>query len=276
MLWTGSTQWPNAFAVRSYFDVAIVISDSVIGSEFALCLAALALAAFAQGVFGLGFAMIATPLLALILNYQAAIFMAAVPLLVLASYWLLINRRMVIRSGVPWTLLPGIAGGAAVGVAAQIALPQRASLLLLAALLVLSVAIPWILGRWHQVASDRMRRAAPLFGALAGITEAALNVGAPFVVLFAALSRLSRVQQMVALNLCFCVGKAIQVALLLAVAPAPVSGISLPLGVVVCLVFFRLGDHLAGRFPEDSFRQGLRFFLCVMAALLVVRASLAP
>jgi hypothetical protein len=139
MLWTGSTQWPNAFAVRSYFDVAIVISDSVIGSELALCLAALALAAFAQGVFGLGFAMIATPLLALILNYQAAIFMAAVPLLVLASYWLLINRRMVIRSGVPWTLLPGIAGGAAVGVAAQIALPQRASLLLLAALLVLSV-----------------------------------------------------------------------------------------------------------------------------------------
>jgi uncharacterized protein len=276
MLWTGSTQWPNAFAVRSYFDVAIVISDSVIGSELALCLAALALAAFAQGVFGLGFAMIATPLLALILNYQAAIFMAAVPLLVLASYWLLINRRMVIRSGVPWTLLPGIAGGAAVGVAAQIALPQRASLLLLAALLVLSVAIPWILGRWHQVASDRMRRAAPLFGALAGITEAALNVGAPFVVLFAALSRLSRVQQMVALNLCFCVGKAIQVALLLAVAPAPVSGISLPLGVVVCLVFFRLGDHFAGRFPEDSFRQGLRFFLCVMAALLVVRASLAP
>ena len=276
MLWTGSTQWPNAFAVRSYFDVAIVISDSVIGSELALCLAALALAAFAQGVFGLGFAMIATPLLALILNYQAAIFMAAVPLLVLASYWLLINRRMVIRSGVPWTLLPGIAGGAAVGVAAQIALPQRASLLLLAALLVLSVAIPWILGRWHQVASDRMRRAAPLFGALAGITGGALNVGAPFVVLFAALSRLSRVQQMVALNLCFCVGKAIQVALLLAVAPAPVSGISLPLGVVVCLVFFRLGDHLAGRFPEDSFRQGLRFFLCVMAALLVVRASLAP
>lgn len=275
MLWTGSTQRPNAFAVRSYFDVAAVISDSVIGFELALCLAALALAAFAQGVFGLGFAMIATPLLALILNYQAAIFMAAVPLLVLASYWLLINRRMVIRSGVPWTLLPGIAGGAAVGVAAQIALPQRASLLLLAALLVLSVAIPWILGRWHQVASNSMRSAAPLFGALAGITEAALNVGAPFVVLFAALSRLSRVQQMVALNLCFCVGKAIQVALLLTVAPAPVSGMSLTLGVVVCLVFFRLGDHLACRFHEDSFRQGLRFFLCVMAALLVVRASLA-
>ena len=38
----------------------------------------LALAAFVQGVFGLGFAMIATPLLALFLDYQTAVMVAAV------------------------------------------------------------------------------------------------------------------------------------------------------------------------------------------------------
>ena len=101
--------------------------------QFATALLVLALAAFVQGVFGLGFAMIATPLLALFLDYQAAVLVAAIPLFVLAVYWLAVNRLYLFRSGIPWTLLPGIMTGAALGVALQISLPQRVSLLLLAA-----------------------------------------------------------------------------------------------------------------------------------------------
>ena len=83
----------------------------------------LALAAFVQGVFGLGFAMIATPLLALFLDYQTAVMVAAVPLLVLALYWLAVNRPYLHTSGIPWTVLPGIVTGAALGVALQVSLP---------------------------------------------------------------------------------------------------------------------------------------------------------
>ena len=61
--------------------------------EVLASLAILAGAAFAQGVFGLGFAMIATPLLALFLDYRAAVLLAAVPLLVLAGNWLVVNRH---------------------------------------------------------------------------------------------------------------------------------------------------------------------------------------
>lgn len=236
-------------------------------------MAILAVAAFAQGVFGLGFAMIATPLLALFLDYRTAIFMAAVPLLVLAAKWLWWNRRVLRNSGIPWPVLPAICMGATAGVWLQIALPERLSLLLLAVLLAFSVALPSVLERLRTDVSAASRRAAPLFGTLAGVTESALNVGAPFMVLFGGLARLTRHQQLIALNLCFFIGKSIQVSLMSTV-PWPVTPLPLVLGVSISLLFYSFGDRLAGRYSATAFRRLLAAFLCFMAVSLVLRASL--
>lgn len=243
-------------------------------SQFAAVLFVLALAAFVQGVFGLGFAMVATPLLALFLDYQTAVLLAAVPLLVLASYWLMLNRQYLGSSGLPWTLLPGIVAGAAFGVALQVSLPQQVSLLLLAGLIVFSVVLPFLQRRWIPQKKVVVMRSAPLFGLLAGITEAALNVGAPFMVLFAGLARLSRLQLLIALNVCFALGKAIQITLLMLVAPVDVSLSLMVAAVILCLLAFRLGDRLAGYLPESVFRRWLSIFLLVMATLLVIRSQL--
>ncbi len=245
----------------------------MIDLQFAAALLVLALAAFVQGVFGLGFAMIATPLLALFLDYQTAVLVAAVPLFVLAVYWLTVNRLYLYRSGLPWTLLPGIMTGAALGVALQVSLPRRVSLLLLAALIVFSVMLPLIQRRWISEYAMVSARSAPWFGLLSGVTEAALNVGAPFMVLFAGLARLSRLQLLVALNVCFALGKSIQIALLMIVAPVPLSPSLLTAGVLVCLLAFRGGDCLAGRLSETGFHVCLRFFLLGMATLLVIRSQ---
>ena len=244
-------------------------------AELLASLAILAAAAFAQGVFGLGFAMIATPLLALFLDYRAAVFLAAVPLWVLAGTWLVANRRDLRNAGVPWPLLPGIAVGAVTGVWLQVALPERVSLLLLAALLAFSVALPWALQHFRTDVSQASRRAAPVFGALAGVTESALNVGAPFMVLFGGLGRLTRHQQLIALNLCFFVGKTIQVSLMTSAA-WPVVTLPLVLGVSISLLLYRVGDRLAGRYPAAAFRRLLAAFLGFMAVSLVVRAALHP
>ena len=246
-----------------------MVSDA----QFAAALLVLATAAFAQGVFGLGFAMIATPLLALFLDYRTAVMVAAVPLLVLALYWLTVSRHDLHRSGIPWTMLPGIVTGAALGVALQVSLPERVSLLLLAALIVLSVALPLIQRRWVSRSAVVSVRSAPWFGLLAGVTEAALNVGAPFMVLFAGLARLSRLQLLIALNICFAFGKSIQITLLTIVAPVPLSLPLLLAGVLVSLLAFRVGDRLAGRLSETGFHAWLRIFLLAMAALLVIRSQ---
>ena len=241
--------------------------------QFAAALLVLALAAFVQGVFGLGFAMIATPLLALFLDYQTAVFVAAVPLFVLAVYWLTVNRLHLFRSGIPWTLLPGIVTGAALGVALQVSLPQKVTLLLLAALILFSVILPLIQRRWISESAMVSVSSAPWFGLFAGVTEAALNVGAPFMVLFAGLARLSRLQLLIALNVCFALGKSIQIALLMIVAPAPLSLPLLIAGVIVSLLAFWVGDRLAGRQSETGFHAWLRVFLVAMATLLVIRSQ---
>lgn len=241
-------------------------------AEVSVCFAVLALAAFTQGVFGLGFAMVATPLLALFLEYRVAVVIASVPMLVIALHWLLAHRKALPHSGVPPLLIGGIVLGALGGMWLQVALPQQASLLLLAALLAFSVAVPWGLQHWQRDVSTGSRRAAPAFGILAGVTESALNVGAPFMVLFAGLSRLTRAQQLIALNLCFFLGKIIQLSVLLAVTAIPMPAWTLAAAVGVCLVFHTAGDRLAGRFPDDVSRRWLGFFLSAMVVALVLRA----
>lgn len=235
-------------------------------------LAVLALAACTQGMFGLGFTMVATPLLALFLNYRAAVFLAATPLLVLAWFWLIRNRGILRSARVPWVLLPSIVAGASAGVALQFALSQRLALLLLAALLAFSVALPWGLQRWRTDLSARALRAAPVFGVLAGLTESALNVGAPFMVLFGGVARLTRQQQLIALNLCFAAGKLIQIGLLLPVAGLPVPLWALIPCIAVSLLFYLAGDHFAGRYSEESFRRLLVGFLVAIVLALLVKA----
>ena len=49
-------------------------------------------AGFAHGLFGIGFAMIAMPLLALFLDNRLAVVLAAVPLLTIVLGWLCVHR----------------------------------------------------------------------------------------------------------------------------------------------------------------------------------------
>ena len=92
-------------------------------------------------------------------------------------------------------------------------------------------------------------------------------------VLFAGLARLSRLQLLIALNVCFALGKSIQIALLMIVAPPPLSLPLLIAGVIVSLLAFRVGDRLAGRQSENGFHAWLRVFLVAMATLLVIRSQ---
>lgn len=252
----------------------LVLPVCVSGLELLVSLVVLAIAGLAQGVFGLGFAMIATPLLALFLNYRTAVFLSAVPLLVLSGLWLIAKRQRLRHAGLPWPMLPSIIVGAVLGVGVQVALSQRLSLLLLAALLALSIAMPWCLQRLRVDVSLAARRKAPVFGLLAGLTEAALNVGAPFMILFGELARLTRHQQLIALNLGFFFGKIVQVSLL-STSVWPVSPLPLTLGVMASLLFYRLGDRLAGRYSEATFKRLLTMFISLMVLCLIARAAVS-
>jgi uncharacterized membrane protein YfcA len=52
-----------------------------------------------------------------------------------------------------------------------------------------------------------------------------------------------------------------------------VSLLPLLYAVVVSMVFYRVGDRLAGQYPEAAFRRLLGVFLSLMAVCLVLRAA---
>ncbi|MGH8844092.1 MAG: TSUP family transporter [Advenella sp.] len=247
-------------------------------TELTFCLVILAISACVQAVFGLGFAMIATPALALLLDHRSAVMLAAAPMLALTATWLWRQRTSLREQSLPWPVLPGIMLGAIVGARAQLALSERTALYLLSALLLICVVLPALLQRSQRDFSVAARRRAPLFGLLAGLTEAALNVGAPFLVLFAGLARLTRKQQLFALYLCFGMGKTIQISVILAHGglPFPLNVSIMVSAIIGCLLIHELADRWAGRWPEASFRRAFNLFLLLMSAMLVIRATCLP
>jgi uncharacterized membrane protein YfcA len=236
--------------------------------------AILAGAGFAHGLFGIGFAMIATPLLALFLDYRLAVALSAIPLLAMALGWLGVHARAPGALARQGRLLPGIAVGAVAGALLQVSLPPVLSIVLLAVLLSASLAIPFFVQRAAALGSSSVRRTAPGFGVLAGMTESALNVGAPFMLLYGALARLNRFEQLLALNVCFALGKGIQIALMALAWPVCASGAALALCSGASLLAYAAGHRAAGRYAEDHFRRLLRNFIVCMVAALGVRALL--
>ncbi len=243
--------------------------------ELTFCLAVLAVSACVQAIFGLGFAMIATPLLALMMDHRGAVMLAASPMLALTCTWLWRQRASLQDKALPWRVLPGIIVGALLGARAQLALSERAALYLLAALLIGSVMLPAVLQHSRRDLSVPAGRAASIFGLLAGLTEAALNVGAPFLVLFAGLARLTRRQQVFALYLCFGVGKIIQITVILTHEglPQPLTVPLVATAMLGCLIIHEFGDRWAGQLPEAAFRLAFSVFLVLISTMLFVRAA---
>ena len=234
----------------------------------------LASAGFAHGLFGIGFAMIATPLLALFLDYRLAVALSAIPLLAMALGWLGAHARVRGAWAGQMRLLPGVACGAGLGALLQVSLPQVVSIALLAVLLTASLAIPKLVERSAPLSVAALQRTAPAFGVLAGMTESALNVGAPFMLLYGALARLNRFEQLWVLNVCFALGKAIQISLMTLAWPAGASGVAVVIGTGSGLLGYAAGHRSAGRYTEDHFRRLLRNFIVCMVGALVVRACM--
>lgn len=226
---------------------------------------------FLHGVFGIGFAMIATPLLALWMAPREAVLLAAVPLWCIALGFLCRHFAQVRRCG-QLVFLPLIIVGSVLGVQLQAALSARASWLLLAGLLLLGAAVPALV---HRLLGRgwRLPPAVGLaFGLGAGVTESSLNVGAPLIVLYGGLQRLPRMEQLILLNLCFAAGKTVQLGLTLAQGAPWVRPSWLLVATVAAGVGYALGLRWAGRLSDQVFRRSLAGFLCTMAGLLVLRA----
>lgn len=232
--------------------------------------AACLIAGFAHGALGFGFPIVATPLVALVLDIKSAIAVLA-PLtlvVVVISTFRGGSLRAVARDY--WFLPLAIAIGAVLGTRVLLAAPPEPFIAVLAAVILLYLNID----RLERAASPTVQRLRVFFGVAfgiaAGVFEAVANVAGPILLIYFMLLGLAPSQIVQTLNLCFTFGKGSQVltwASAGALSPrlwAAVAALALP---SVAALF--LGMRLRDRIDAATYRRWLRRALAAMAVLLL-------
>jgi uncharacterized protein len=171
-------------------------------------------AGFVQGALGIGFPMVATPLIALIADLRTAVIMVLLPCI--ATVVVSLVRGASLRSAVSqfWMMPIYSLIGAAIGTRIFVAFPQFPYALLIAALIFCYLNLDW-LGRTEWPLVKRHRYIfAPVFGVLGGLSEGTANVAAPPLIVYYLALSLQPTTLVQALNICFLTGKSTQFATL--------------------------------------------------------------
>ena len=169
----------------------------------------------------------------------------------------------------------GMLAGAAVGARLFVVFPKFPFALVLAGVILLYLYMDH-LGRveWAFVARHRVASGIG-FGLLAGLTEGAINVAAPPLLMYLLPLQLERNVFVQVLNLCFTVGKPTQFVVLTTEGGVTWTqwAATLPL-VVIAAVSAVVGIRLRDRIDAKTYRRWLLRLLFVIALVLVIQYGL--
>jgi hypothetical protein len=228
-------------------------------------------AAMVHGTIGIGFPLIATPLLAMLTDVRSAILMLVVPTVIINVANILNGGRWDRSIGRYWPLAIYGMVGSFIGTRLLIAVSPEPFRPLLAAMLVLYLNAERIgigLGWVHRYP----KAAIAFFGLTAGLLGGTVNVMLPALIIFALEVRMPKTVMIQVFNFCFLFGKLTQGAVF-ARAGLMTADILVPSTFLAALglLIMMLGMRTRNRIPGDTYRRWLRRLLGVLAALLVVQ-----
>lgn len=230
----------------------------------------IALAGLTHGVIGIGFPLVATPLLTLALDIKAAVFFILLPTVAATGISAIQGGRWRESMGRFWymPLLMGL--GSHLGTRIFIVSDPAPFILMLALLMFAYLNIERLGKTDIAVVRRNPHLFGVIFGLAAGFTEAMCNIAAPVLLIFFMLASVSTLAMIQILNLCFVVGKVSQ-----SLTWAAVGGVTgadwlgtLPLVAIASLAFL-IGSRVRRRADEQTYRGWLRKFLWVMVVLLL-------
>lgn len=231
-----------------------------------------ALSGFAHGALGFGFPVVATPLVALVIDMKSAIALLAPVTLVLVIITVLRGGGVGELVRRHWFMPVAIGIGAWLGTRLLLAAPPEPFTLVLALVLLFYLN----LDRLGRGRSETVERHRVLFGIafafIAGIFEAIANVAGPMLLVYFMLLGAAPAQMVQTLNLCFSVGKGTQVATLAAAAALP-PATWLALLTAPSVAGLAAGMRLRHRIDAQTYRGWLRKALWVMTVLLIAQFS---
>ncbi len=228
-------------------------------------------AAMVHGTLGIGFPLIATPLLALVTDVRTAILLLVLPTVVVNVANILKGGRWNQSLARYWPLAVYGMIGSLIGTRLLIAVSPEPFRPLLAAILVLylnaeriGVGFAWV----HR----HPRIAFAVFGLTAGVLAGTVNVMLPALIVYALEVRMPKTVMIQVFNFCFLFGKLTQGAVFAqaGLMTAEVLWASAPLAGLGLAVMF-LGMRIRDRVPTEIYRRWLRWLLAVLAVMLIVQ-----
>jgi len=229
-----------------------------------------ALAGLAHGVLGLGFPMLATPLLAIMIDVRSAILLTLLPTITVNLISILRGGRWSESVGRHWPLAVMIPLGAVAGTWLLVSVDPGPFRLLLAAIILLHLVNDRLRAVRMEWVRARTWPAYLLFGLAAGFSAGTVNVMVPLLIIFALEVGMSKLAMVQVFNLCFLAGKAAQLGTfsVAGVLTVPVLAATLPFAAVAALALV-VGMRVRERVETETYRRWLRRVLWVMVAILV-------
>jgi len=230
------------------------------------------LAGLIHGTLGLGFPLVATPLLALFTDVRTAILITLLPTASVNVVSILRGGRWSESIGRFWPLAAFAVLGSIAGTRLLVVSDPAPFKLLLAALVLLYLFASRTKAFRMRWISGHLRLSMILFGLIAGVAAGTTNVMVPILIIYTLELGLQRTAMVQVFNLCFLAGKLTQIAvfahagmltgsLLQSTSPLAIVSVAALLG----------GMMLTQRIPTEIYRNIVRRVLLLLALLLVVQ-----
>lgn len=249
----------------------MIFIDSFSPTTLLIFAAITVFAALVHGTIGIGFPMIATPLLAMTGDVRSAIILLVLPTM-------LINVANIVKGGrwrrsiaLYWPLAVYGVVGSFIGSRLLVSFSPEPFRPLLAAMLVLYLNAHRV-GFGFSWISGHPRLAFACFGLAGGILAGTVNVMLPALIIYALEAKMPKTVMIQVFNFCFLLGKLTQGAVivqagLMTMDLLRVSLVMAVLGLAVMLVGMRVREKI----PADAYRRWLRRLLALLAVILLIQ-----
>ncbi len=235
-------------------------------------------AAYLHGLLGLGFVTVAMPLLVLVLDLRLVMVLTVPAALALSAQLTFMGGNLRQSIGRLWVLPVFMVLGAFSGAWIFQHADPRILTIGIAAALVLFLSVDYLKKSHVHLPPSWVVPAAIVFGFLAGNTETAVNMGAPFLLVFCLIAGLSPMAMVQTINLCFFSGKVIHAWTLSVGGPgyaavAPIEWLPGALIAPLCIWLCQLGVRKREKTDVQTYRRWLKNFMKVMVVLVLAKVA---
>ena len=232
----------------------------------------LAFAGVVQGALGLGFPMLATPLIAAVTDMRTAVIVVLLPCVATTATNIAMTGQFLPTLRRFWFMPLCMLAGATLGARLFVAYPAFPFALLLAGVIMLYLYLDH-LGRveWEFVSRHRVASGIG-FALLAGLSEGTANIAAPPLLMYMFSLGVDRMVFVQVLNLCFTVGKPTQMVILTVEGGVTWTqwAMTLPFAAIATITTI-IGIKNRDRIDAKTYRRWLLRLLFVIALVLVIQ-----